>query len=509
MGAWAVMLGVGSCWDMSDEERVALWPRGSGPGQWPPSTWDGSRASSLQGWPREGGVCPLPQSGRGPRYPFIQGVQQPGDHALTPAAHHHTCTGDVPGATWLTQEAYHAGAGDADDSSDVFHLGLDGEENLHLEGGSVYGSEVVYDPLGVTTHLAHAGRAPNTTYPTYENVYVQAGDYLLSRSDAAQVAAAATHQARWGCHTDANPTSTFDDDYTLQDAGEIYQERPFWLHQEARPLHGLQGRVEKALIFEKYQKDGGSVQAAVDASLAGLDNPALEHTEETQAQVDRLALALGDNIRSQIDNTLSRIDNTRAKLNQQRRPFSDGILPATDVAWSGPVVTAASGDQERLSSIHGQLYISRPPLLTESAGARMTPVLVEEPLVGHEGAAPVAVSPDVPSDRGNTPVPEDGAPLARQETMVESVREYDDISVTTLVTLDTSTPTPAPMRSNKSMKSLRSQPSVKSQKSQQSQKSRRSWVSVAWRGSSLSSTVISLEPLHLDQLFKRSGTSSP
>ncbi|XP_071524066.1 probable phospholipid-transporting ATPase IA [Panulirus ornatus] len=504
------MLGVGNCGDVGEEERVAMWARGGVPpgcGQyWPGMTW-----GDLQAWPREEDDPTQPhvmvRAGRDDPYPSTRGIHQPGDHTLTPATHHLQQSALHSGDAWLLQEAHHAHAGDdSTESSQLLHMGLvDLEENVYGEAGSGYGPGVVYDPPGT-----HAGSSPphtTTSYPTYENVYVQVGDYLVLRSEAAHH----DHQ-HVGAHRASPDASDTFDAYDFQDDPRLSQEGSLWLHQEATPLCAPPGSAEEVLILgEGDAKEGECVRAAVDASLAGLDNPALEHTLETQAHVDRLARALGDRVRCQIDDTLSRIDDTRAEFNlQRRRPFSDGVPPATAPGGSGRrVVTAAGGSHGHPPGSATEPRTPRRALWTESVGVRrMSPVVPEEPLWrGRGGSQPAAASPEAGAaagDRGSASPPphDDEAPLARQETMVESVREYDDISVTTLLTLDTSTPTPTPARSNKSLRSLKSEPSVKSLKS------RGSWVSVAWRGSSLSSTVTSLEPLHLDQLFRRSDDDS-
>ncbi|XP_076039881.1 ATPase phospholipid transporting 8A1 isoform X2 [Oratosquilla oratoria] len=255
--------------------------------------------------------------------------------------------------------------------------------------------------------------------------------------------------------------------------------------------------------FAGGQQHFGDLQAHVDASLARLDSSAqakgsdLDHVEETQVHVDHLAQALGDNIRSHIDSTLARIEDTRQKFNEQRKPFgSVGGLPGSASSSMVPpeVVSTRVSATFGLNDPGGRVPQGGRPVQTrlyelQQRGDR-PPVLHfprPPPLPttdeDHRLRLPTADAFRRTSDGGAARGDEEGAPLARQETMVESVREYDDISVTTLVDMDTTTPTllRAKLASWRSRSSRISRVS-KVSSSRASRKSRASVVSILSSG---------------------------
>ncbi|XP_042234185.1 probable phospholipid-transporting ATPase IA isoform X3 [Homarus americanus] len=396
------------------------------------------------------------------------------------------------------------GDGDFSNSSGIFPLDVH-DERLCMDDHILYEPGVVHHPSEATTHLSHtqhqhlAYPAYDSVgvevglYPTYENVYVQVGEYLVSRSEAthAPVNKYAVEDEAQVLHDVLPFLDNIDDAESLYRQGQFPQETSFWLHQEAAVPLMLQQNGLATSDFEGNGNERNSVQAVVDESLAGLDNPALEHSEETQAHVDRLALALGDNIRSQIDNTLARIDNTRTKFNQQRRPFSNGCVSTTDPVIKTPLSIHRKSDERHLSDNDTLPRALHHPLLRESLRANVLSVTDGSTLGKCEVSGLMAMDSEADSDSVDngptttTTTGEGEAPLARQETMMESVREYDDLSITTLLTMDTTTPHHTPPHN-----------SLQSLKSLQSHKSRRSWVSVTFRGSSVSSPVICLDHHH-------------
>ncbi|KAK7081381.1 hypothetical protein SK128_023610, partial [Halocaridina rubra] len=392
---------------------------------------------------------------------------------------------------------------------------------------SRFRSSSLNDPLGA--NVKSNWEMQDSSYqgiPTYENAHVQAGSYLLSLDKASRVNSACS-----GDYSDYD-TGVPEDEYS---GDHHLLVRKMLLDHESLQSDDKQQPGTTSLLNESFSqnadnmpKDNCVKSAAdnhwqhhheavaalsldknsyrhskpfsreVDASLIGLevtntvgegfDNEGLEYLDEMKYCVDSDTLTHGSNFRAQINKTLARIESTHAKFNQQRQPFGNGVVADNPAAKS-----SSPEDPSRLpGNLKRNFSPGRPLSFTESFKSRLAPlneyVFGESHNSGSDGKTPDGI-----------------APLARQETMMESVREYDDISVATMLTLDTSTPIRT--RSQKSIKSQRSQMSQRSQRSQKSQwsrksqhslKSRKSWVNVVTRGSKLSLPISCLEPLNPD-----------
>ncbi|KAG7162172.1 Phospholipid-transporting ATPase IA-like [Homarus americanus] len=521
-GQFRAMLGVANSQYVSEEDKVTVYLEDDSPPRPPPRPprWFPTLDPSHLPLPPSSSstlLYPAHQEAEGESVVLPQGAPR---FTTTGSLHCHTQDGRY-GSQYdldpveLDQQYYRShcgddtqlqylGDGDFSNSSGIFPLDVH-DERLCMDDHILYEPGVVHHPSEATTHLSHtqhqhlAYPAYDSVgvevglYPTYENVYVQVGEYLVSRSEAthAPVNKYAVEDEAQVLHDVLPFLDNIDDAESLYRQGQFPQETSFWLHQEAAVPLMLQQNGLATSDFEGNGNERNSVQAVVDESLAGLDNPALEHSEETQAHVDRLALALGDNIRSQIDNTLARIDNTRTKFNQQRRPFSNGCVSTTDPVIKTPLSIHRKSDERHLSDNDTLPRALHHPLLRESLRANVLSVTDGSTLGKCEVSGLMAMDSEADSDSVDngptttTTTGEGEAPLARQETMMESVREYDDLSITTLLTMDTTTPHHTPPHN-----------SLQSLKSLQSHKSRRSWVSVTFRGSSVSSPVICLDHHH-------------
>lgn len=193
------------------------------------------------------------------------------------------------------------------------------------------------------------------------------------------------------------------------------------------------------------------------SDLAGVDNPALDHSEVESETLTSVAVPSaqpsGTRISkepSSLSQILARIENTRTQLASRPLVLSHNTAPF-------PQSTVSPASQKDF-------------VASERQPCGGHPLLKETPTPSEDGACETS--------------------LGRDDTPGESTREYDDISVTTLLSLHTSTPTRARSRS-RSSKSLGS---LRSTKSLRWQPSRRSWVNVAVRGSSLSCPSASLQP---------------
>ncbi|XP_047480073.1 probable phospholipid-transporting ATPase IA isoform X2 [Penaeus chinensis] len=285
-----------------------------------------------------------------------------------------------------------------------------------------------------------------------EDVCTQAGAYLLSRKHLS--------------HSPGNRSffASASQEFEECGIGKDYREQETQVGVPEDERYLLEQEAAAALNYET--ESGWETEAEV-APRIGLETTderrEAEGAGKSAARGDPSPTqSLGEQFRSKICSVLARIDSSRTHLNARRNPIGE------PVSWS---------------QVRG----------TEQAPADLA----------KDGEASLAK--EHPQTDGLSPEEENGAPLARQETLMERVCDYDDVSVTTLLALDTSTPTRSrSQKSLKSTKSQRSQKSHKSTKSQRSQKSHRSgksqrmsWVSIVSRGSRVS-TVTSLHPDTLD-----------
>ncbi|XP_069948298.1 probable phospholipid-transporting ATPase IA isoform X4 [Cherax quadricarinatus] len=403
-------------------------------------------------------------------------------------------------------------------------------DHRHYFTSSLHGEDDTYqfDPLVEQSYLHSGARdisnaiilgvddvvfVDNSTsmHPTYENVYVQAGGYLLAQSEAVH------SQPHQQTHAQLSLPGA-DPDHVPHHQAQDTRDASVWFN----PDYGTSLALQQTVMATPScgEQNCHSVETVVDDSLAGLDNPSLQHTEHATSHIDRLAPALGDTIDAHTDNTHARFDATRCELNQQLQPFSKGCVSPSNTSLARMLMTTFIPGQRRAST-DSEPDVSEPLLRKSLRGRAMAGSAVCVGECDKSRSSEVEDHAGLGSEDGEASVDDEEAPLARQETIMESIREYDDISITTLVTMDTSTPIHT--RSQHSLTSVKSQPSLASQKShrsfrseksgcslksQQSHKCRRSWVSVTLRGSTHTSPDTSLEPFKLNYHSSNSDDDS-
>ncbi|KAK3870633.1 hypothetical protein Pcinc_024150 [Petrolisthes cinctipes] len=274
--------------------------------------------------------------------------------------------------------------------------------------------------------------------PTYEEAGVQAGHYLGWRGS----------RSHSQDHEDQESTTL-----TSSNTSDGEMTRHLVQKDAARPTS-----CHSKLLLEEEEEH---------SDLTGLDNPALDHTETetpTPVPVHPASPPVTESSKepSSLNQILARIEHTRAQLTCR------------------PLVLA-------------HITAPHPPSTLSPAGQKDFVASERQPCGGH----PLLKETPTPSEDGACE-----ASLGPVDTPGESTRDYDDISVTTLLSLHTSTPTRTRSRS----RSSRSLGSLRSAKSLRWQPSRRSWVNVAVRGSSLSCPSASLQPHQPQDLSRTPGT---